>query len=238
MRGLGLWLVVTLPWLAPAAQSQPCRLALALAFDVSRSVDGRDYDIQREGLLAALADPGIRGAFLRGDPVALAVYEWSGARHQEMVADWRLVLSAADLDRVAAEIAAHRRWPVGLPTATGAALAFGHDLLARAPACRAQVIDISGDGQSNDGPEPDRITAGWDDGITVNALAIGEHEIGLVDYLHRKVVRGPGAFVEYAARHTDFPPAIRRKLWRELTEPVFGRPRPPVPGLSFPAPRG
>jgi hypothetical protein len=184
-------------------------------------VDGRDYDIQRKGVLAALGDPGIRAAFLAGEPVALALYEWSGARYQEVVADWRLIRGAADLDAVAAEVEAHVRSPRGLPTATGAALAFGAELLARAPACAARVIDISGDGQSNDGPDPTRVTAGWE-GVTVNALAVGDHEIGLVDYLHRKVIRGPGAFVEYAARHTDFPEAIRRKLHRELTEPVFG----------------
>ena len=39
---------------APAAAS--CRLALALGMDVSRSVDDNDYAIQRDGLLAALAD--------------------------------------------------------------------------------------------------------------------------------------------------------------------------------------
>ncbi|QYK43580.1 MAG: DUF1194 domain-containing protein [Paracoccaceae bacterium] len=204
-----------------AAPADACRLALALALDVSWSVDGRDYDIQRGGLLAALADPAIRAAFLRGDPVALAVYEWSGVQHQDLVADWRLILSEADLDRVSAQVAGHARSPFGLPTATGAALAFGAELMARAPACAVQVIDISGDGQSNNGPDPDRVTAGWT-GITVNALAIGQHEMGLVDYLQRKVIRGPGAFVEYAARHSDFPEAIRRKLFRELTEPVFG----------------
>ena len=31
-----------------------CRLALALGFDVSRSVDAADYRVQRDGILAAL----------------------------------------------------------------------------------------------------------------------------------------------------------------------------------------
>lgn len=213
-------------WAGPA---QACRLALALAFDVSRSVDHRDYDIQKAGFLAALADPGIRAAFLRGPPVAVAVYEWSGLRYQEVVADWRLVLSEADLDALAETLRAHERSPRSLPTALGQALRFGRDLLARAPPCLARVIDVSGDGQSNDGPDPWRVyrEGGWE-GITVNALAIGEHEMGLLDYMTREVVRGPGAFVEYAARHTDFPAAIRRKLYRELTEAVFGGlPGPP-----------
>lgn len=41
-----------------------CRLPLARGFDVSRSVDARDCAIQKEGLIAALADPLIIAAFL------------------------------------------------------------------------------------------------------------------------------------------------------------------------------
>jgi hypothetical protein len=37
-----------------------CRLALALAVDVSRSIDETDYAIQTEGLARALEDPEIR----------------------------------------------------------------------------------------------------------------------------------------------------------------------------------
>ena len=46
--------------------SQPagadCRLALALAVDVSRSIDAQDYVIQTDGLAAALSDQEVRSA--------------------------------------------------------------------------------------------------------------------------------------------------------------------------------
>ncbi|HEX9857846.1 MAG TPA: DUF1194 domain-containing protein [Paracoccaceae bacterium] len=201
-----------------------CRLALALAIDVSRSVDARDYIIQRDGLVAALTDPAVRDAFLRpADHVALAVYEWSGRGYQAVVADWTGIHATADLDGVAALIAGHERSPRSLPTALGWALEFGRQLMAEAPDCEAQVLDVSGDGRNNDGMGPQAAYARRDfGGLTVNALAIGEHEADVVHYYRTEVIRGPGAFVEVAPTQADFPPAIRRKLLRELAERVFG----------------
>ncbi|MEL6103903.1 MAG: DUF1194 domain-containing protein, partial [Pseudomonadota bacterium] len=66
-----------------------CRLALLLALDVSSSVDMVEDDLQRGGLAAALVAPEVRAAFLAGpDPVALAVFEWSGRYNQEIILDW------------------------------------------------------------------------------------------------------------------------------------------------------
>jgi hypothetical protein len=210
----------------PAAAA--CRLALALGFDVSRSVSVEDYAIQREGLLAALAAPEIRSAFLRPrDPVALAVYEWSGAGHQEIVVDWVLVRDQATLDAVAALVAGHARGETRLSTALGGALQFGRDLLARMPDCEAWTLDLSGDGRNNEGADPARVYAREDFGdVTVNGLAIGGHERDIALYFGAEVIRGPGAFVEVAALHEDFPRAIRRKLERELTERLFGAVQP------------
>ena len=57
---------------APAAAE--CRLALALAFDVSASVDAREYRLMMQGTAAALRDPDVTRAALSGNPVALAAY--------------------------------------------------------------------------------------------------------------------------------------------------------------------
>ena len=53
-------------------------------------------------------------------------------------------------------------------------------------------------------------------------MAIGGHERDIVGYFEREVIRGPGAFVEVARLHRDFPLAIRRKLERELTVQMVG----------------
>jgi hypothetical protein len=222
-------------WMAafavPAA-AQDCRIALLLAFDVSRSISPADYLVQQRGLLDALADPEIRAAFLLGDPVALSVFEWSGQGHQQVVSAWRMILSAADLDAVSAEIAALSPPELRLLTGLGHALSFAHAQFAAAPPCDEQVLDVSGDGRNNDGYGP----AGaykrddWGD-IRVNALAIGEHEIGLVPYFHAELIRGRGAFVEVAPYQRDFPEAIRKKLLRELKAAVVGD------GQAAPSPR-
>ena len=222
MRSLALLLMT-------AAPAEACRLALALGFDVSASVDAADYAIQRDGIVAALAAPEVRRAFLEPDePVALAVFEWGGRGWQRPVAGWVLVAEPEDLDAVAAAVAASdgaRPWE---PTAIGAALVHALDLFGTAPDCAAQTLDLSGDGRNNDWLSPRRVYAREDFGaIVVNALAIGGHEADIAAYYATEVIRGPGAFVEPARTHADFPPAIRRKLERELTGPVLGTaPRP------------
>ncbi len=217
-------LALLLALLATPASSA-CRLALALAIDVSRSVDARDYAIQRQGLLAALADPVIVDAFLKPeDRVALAVFEWSGQAQQDIVVDWTEVAGEADLARIRDRIAVHRRAADHLPTGLGAALDFGRSLLDRAPGCLARTLDISGDGRSNDGRRPEDVYAAEDFGeMLVNGLPIGGHEADIAIYYRAQVIRGQGAFVEIARTEDDYPRAIRRKLEKELTEQLLGR---------------
>jgi hypothetical protein len=211
--------------LFPLPAAAACRLALALGFDVSRSVDEADYAIQRQGIIAALATPEIRDAFLKPDDwVALSVFEWSGQADQAMVIDWTPVRSDADLIRISAAIATHERQVDFLPTAIGAALDYARELFKTAPECPANTLDLSGDGRNNDGLTPEQVYARNDFGdLMVNGLAIGGHEADIAIYYRHSVIRGRGAFVEVAKRHTDFPPAIRRKLEKELTEQVLGR---------------
>jgi hypothetical protein len=97
------------------------------------------------------------------------------------------------------------------------------ELIDRAPPCARRVLDMAGDGQGNEGVSVTTVRARMDmAGLTVNGLAIGEHEQGLVAYFQSYVISGPGAFVETAPRQVDFPRAIRRKLLRELEEPQIG----------------
>lgn len=204
--------------------SADCRLALALAVDVSRSIDSQDYAIQTEGLATALEDRDVRAAIFgpEGD-VALAIYYWSGRGYQELVQPWVVLDGPEALD---AAIWAVRRTPrpkAPLATAMGDALRYGADLMSEAPDCSRKVIDVAGDGQNNEGISVVRTYERVDfTGITVNGLAVGEHEAGILDYFEKQVIRGPGAFVEVAPRQADYPEAIRRKLLRELQGPMIG----------------
>jgi hypothetical protein len=214
--------VALLCWAADA--DAECRLALALAMDVSRSVDATDFAIQTEGLALALEDAAVQRAILRGDgPVALAIFQWSGTTHQELLQDWRVIDGLDALDGVIRAVRAARRPQDRQLTALGEAMRFGLTLTERAPPCARMVLDMAGDGQGNEGIPVTTIRKRLDfSGLTVNGLAIGEHEQGLVTYFRDYVIGGPGAFVEVAPRQADYPRAIRRKLLRELQAPQIG----------------
>lgn len=216
--------LLLLLFLASGPALAKCRLALALGFDVSNSVDSYDYSVQRDGLIAALQAPEIRRAFLEPEArVALSVFEWGGRGHQQMVINWIEIQNEAQLDAVVALLKIQTpptRWQ---PTAIGAALIFARELFAKAPACDSQTLDLSGDGRNNDWLAPTRIYEREEFGnLLVNGLAIGGHEADIVSYYSSNVIRGPGAFVEVAPTHADFPRAIRRKLARELAPQVLG----------------
>lgn len=206
----------------PAAAD--CRLALVLAVDVSRSIDAADYAIQTEGLALALTDEAVRRAiFGRERDVALAIYYWSGRGYQDLVQPWVVLDHPAALDAAIDRVRLTVRPEAPLATALGDALRYGAELLAEAPDCDRRVLDVAGDGRNNEGITVARTYEREDfTGITVNGLAVGEHEADLEEYFYKELIRGPGAFVEVAPLQTDYPEAIRRKLLRELQGPMIG----------------
>ncbi|MEX3016366.1 DUF1194 domain-containing protein [Gymnodinialimonas hymeniacidonis] len=208
----------------PAAAQDQCRLALQLGMDVSASVDQAEYRIQVEGLAAALVDPIVTEAFLNGPgPVALSIFEWSGRFQQDIIVDWVMIETEADLLAVAERVNQAIRGNQDFPTALGYALGFASTRFREAPACLFQTLDISGDGQNNDGFPPSAAFEHFDfDGVTVNGLAIGGASREIEEYYLEQVIHGPGAFVEYALNHDDFAETMRRKLERELRAMILG----------------
>ncbi|MCB1405771.1 MAG: DUF1194 domain-containing protein [Rhodobacteraceae bacterium] len=209
------------------APALACRLALALGFDVSRSVDESDYRLQQDGIVAALFDPEIRALILNSaEPVMLSLFEWAGQRQQTLIVGWTRLDSPAAIDQVALQVLAHRRQITGL-TAVGSALLYGRDLLQRQPDCLWHTLDLAGDGKVNDGPEPRRIYDTTDfGGIVVNALVVGEHESDVLRWFEQNVLHGPGAFAEFAATQDHFGETFRRKLIRELSDSLLSAAQP------------
>ncbi|WP_298915103.1 DUF1194 domain-containing protein [uncultured Roseobacter sp.] len=232
--------LVGLSLFASAAQAADCRLALLLALDVSSSVDAAEDRLQRGGLVAALTAPEVRAAFFAVEqPVALAVYEWSGRYNQEVLLDWTLIKTPEHLLFAAETIAASRRSHNDFPTAMGYALGYGAGMLQKGPHCLYKTLDMAGDGQNNEGFGPRSAYAEFPfEGVTVNGLVINgadyEAETGLIAFYKSQVLHGPGAFIEIAQGFEDYERAMRRKLERELTPPVIGlgaeNPRTPPKG--------
>ena len=215
---LGLWSGVGAAW------AEGCRLALLLALDVSSSVDDEEYLLQKNGLAAALTDPDVSRAILQGEgSVALAVYEWSGRRQSVVVLDWALLTDEAALDGAVGQILAAPRSNNRFPTAMGYALGFGSGMLGRAPDCARQVIDVSGDGITNDGFRPRQAYSNFPfQDVTVNGLAVTGSDPRVLEYFVGEVAYGPGAFVEVAGGYEDFRRAMTMKLFRELNDMIIG----------------
>lgn len=217
-------------WAGPAAaQSVTVDLELVLAVDTSSSVSTEEFDLQMIGLAEAFRDSRVITAIqASGDlGIAVALIQWSDYRKQVLAVDWHRVANEDDAYNLAAEIAAAPRFLVGGGTAVGGALEFSlRELAANGIEGRRQVIDVSGDGRTNQGAQPanlrDKAVA---IGVTVNGLAILNEDPTLDSYYYSQVIGGTGAFVMTANDYEAYAQAILNKLIKEISgTPVAGDP--------------
>jgi Protein of unknown function (DUF1194) len=197
-------------------------VALALAVDVSYSVDSFEHKLQMEGFAQALQSDEVMKAIRSGghQRIAVMVYQWSDADNQQVIVPWTVIASAGDAARVGRVLSEGGRIVREGGTAISAALVFGAAQLDRAPAADRRVIDLATDGRNNIGrPAPvarDLVVA---QGITINGLAISNEWKELASYLERQVIGGNLSFVEDAKSYDDFGATMLRKLVREITGP-------------------
>jgi Ca-activated chloride channel homolog len=107
-------------------------------------------------------------------------------------------------------------------TAIGEALLASLTLLAQVPAIpKRSIVNVIGDGRSNDGVAPgpirDRMARA---GITINGLCILHEEPDLLTSYAEEVIGGPGAFAVTCREYKDFIEAMRQKLTREIKGPI------------------
>ncbi len=207
--------------LAPSGQTraESVDLELVLAVDASSSVGGWEYYTQIHGYADAFRNPEVLRAIQSiGDRgIAVTLVLWSSAHAQSRVIDWHVIRNVDDAQRFAAALVTANRTSAG-KTAIGNALLYAAKLLTNNDfQGRRRTIDLSGDGSDNDGigaPRArDLIVA---NNITINALAIVSGDLKLETYYRDNVIGGPNAFVEVAKNYASFPPAVLRKLLREI----------------------
>jgi Protein of unknown function (DUF1194)/PEP-CTERM motif len=213
----------TLFFAAPAS-AVPVALELALLVDVSGSVDAGEYAIQKNGYVSAFQDAGLQAAIagLTGG-IAVSYIEWSGAGEQSVEVNWTHITNAAEANAFAAAISAATRNFAGL-TAPGSALNFATPLFGTEKGgadngfeSLRQVIDVSGDGEQNDGANTAAarnaaLAAGID---TINGLPIGN--AALTAWYTANIRGGTDGFVIAVDNFADFEPAVRSKIGREIT---------------------
>ncbi len=216
LRGL----VVGLAALAAlATQAKACGLALVLAVDVSSSIDPGEYRFQIEGLAEALEDPVIAEALLV-EQAALAVIQWSGDGQQEVTLPWRRMRTPEDVQGFADRVRLSTRTWLRGKTAIGDAISFSAAQFALVPDCARQVIDVSGDGMTNAGGDTSMQSSAVSRlGVGVNGLAIDRIGRSVTEFYRRNVIAGPNAFVMTATGYSDYPRAIRLKLYQEVVRP-------------------
>jgi Ca-activated chloride channel homolog len=204
----------TLIWAAGPVAA--CDTALMLAIDVSNSVDVAEYRLQVDGLADALVDPEIVAAMVKGQ-VAIAIMQWSGADRQVLTTDWVQIRTAVDATDLSLAARTTPRAITLSDTAPAEAIYFALDQLARAPDCRRQVIDISGDGTPNAGTDAQLArNLAQTSGVTINGIAIEGMGRAISAYYRNALITRDG-FVVTADGHRDYHAAIREKLLRELT---------------------
>ncbi len=212
----------------PARAQTVVDLQLVLAVDVSRSIDEVEAELQRRGYVEALTNPRVIEAMISGEHkrIALCYTEWAGTHYQVVVIDWTVIDSAAAARRFAEKLSEAPRTSQSW-TAVGAALAFAAQRFETSGfESKRRVIDISGDGRTNDGPPAemvrDRLVP---QGIVINGLPVMMNrtnfgrppDTGLDKYYEENVIGGPGSFMVSAASFDDFGRAVRSKLIREIS---------------------
>jgi len=188
-----------------------------LAVDVSGSVDRNEYALQMQGLAAGLRDPVVSEALVQAR-ARLAIVQWTGSSRQALALPWTEVTGFDQLDGLADQVERLPRHWRNYATAIGEAQLFALRHFSEVRGCTARVIDISGDGISNEGIEPALMRAAFRaQGIVVNGLAIEGAVEDLTGYYYENVISGAGAFVVTADGFEDFPEKMRQKLRRETT---------------------
>lgn len=211
-----------------ARAQTPVDLQLVLAVDVSRSIDEVEAELQRRGYIEALTNDRIIDAILSGENKRIAVCytEWAGTHYQVVVLDWTVIDSPSAARSFADKLAEAPRQSQSW-TAVGAALAHAGQRFDNSGfVSKRRVIDVSGDGRTNDGPPAelvrDRLV---EQGIVVNGLPVMMNrtnfgrppDLTLDKYYEENVIGGPGSFMIVADNFDHFGRAVRTKLVREIS---------------------
>ena len=209
---------------------------VVLAADVSRSIDDGEFALQRRGYADAIENPKLMDAISTGPhgAIALAYVEWAGDSEQKLVIDWTVIHNVSDAHAFASVLMAAPRSFVGR-TAIGAAIDFSFGLIGAAEfSTDRRIIDVSGDGTSNQGrPVTAARDAAVEGGAVINGLTIFNRRAaalggylalhtnppgGLAQYYRDNVIGGKGAFVVPIDDFNSFAEAMTRKLVNEIAD--------------------
>jgi hypothetical protein len=197
-------------------------MALVLVMDVSDSVDGDEFALQRVGTAAAFVDPEIVNAISGGSLGKIAVSVVEFANSAIIVVPWTIVSDAKSARGFSSMLTAtNRSQEIGTGTSISSGISLADNLIITMPyRATRKVIDVSGDGTNNTDDEgvTIEVTTALAKSlhVVINGLTIGD-DFGLEEFYEESVVSGPGAFKLHSENYRDFTKAMRRKLIREIS---------------------
>jgi uncharacterized protein DUF1194 len=229
-------IVIQAPRARAASAPVAVDAAIVLAADVSRSIDDEEFALERRGYADAIKSQQLLDAISTGPhgAIALAYVEWAGDGEERVVVDWAVIRNEADARAFVAAMTAAPRSFIGR-TAIGTAIDFSFALFAESAfEATRRVIDVSGDGTSNQGRlVTEARDAAVGAGAVINGLAIFNKKAaamggylamhtnppgGLAQYYRENVIGGPGAFVVPIDDFRTFGDAMMRKLVNEVAD--------------------
>lgn len=217
-------------------QDKKLDLIILFGADISESINREEYRLQVYGLISALRDERVIERMVSGAEgrVAIMYYEWSGPKDQFLRVDWVEIdrkTAKNDIEYFIAQIEESTKYNMisesgfedsgpnnNLDTSISGALLYAKNKIIESKLnTRNIIIDISGDGVNNSGPDLESIRKDIIDmGVTVNGLAILSDDINLDKYYENFVIGGYKSFVLSIKSFEDFSNAMIRKLTLEI----------------------
>lgn len=219
------------------AAAQDVDLELVLAMDASGSISEHEYKLQLNGTADAFLDSNIQAAITSGPrgKIAVAIVLWSDAAFPKANSGWHIlddeasIIAFSNLVRKFNLTADNKMGANGGGTGIGAGVAEAIRLIRENKLNgERMVVDVSGDGIETDFwftrktiMMPDAKLLAEINNVTINGLPILTRDHPDLDQYYREnVIFGPGSFIEKATDFDDFARAIRRKLFREIAQPI------------------
>jgi Protein of unknown function (DUF1194) len=216
--------------LAPfgAVAAEAVGMQLILAADVSGSVNAARYKTQQEGYLEALGDARVLDVIRELEPPVLAITFIAWSREQEVMVPWTRVQDAGSMDLFRNRLRNTQRPQIGINTLISRALLFCDRQFDQEFTGGRKVIDVSGDGDDNQGIRGlrqvrDGLVA---KGVVINGLPIivkppeyifpPQPPEGLDVYYRNHVVGGEGHVTIESIGFDNFKQAILQKLLLEI----------------------
>jgi hypothetical protein len=238
MRRKIKYLLVTLVLLSMPipAFAETVDVQLIYAADVSLSIQGTEFLLERHGFASALMSEETVAAIQAGKHKAIAIcfIEWADQSQQKVLADWMILRDEGDVAAFTIDLLTAPRSFSGYASISGAIDFAVKHFQASGITAERRIVTIMADG-TNAAGRP--VTAARDAaaaaGITVNAIAIVnvapkwkhiEHTHpteGLEEYFRKNVIAGPDARV--SVLDNAAPPTAGDLIGEHLRREILGQ---------------